>query len=229
MLAILVKVKTISLISQKGGSGKTTLATSLATEGCIQGLKTLLIDLDPQGSSYKWGKRRAVPTPTVMAGQAVALDQILEGAKEQAVDLVIIDTAPHSVKDARKACEVSDLVLIPCRPSIHDLDAIEDTLSIAELTKATAFVILNAVHPNAPKQYEDVKNALEMAYDPIRVLASFYISSRSEFVHSASDGLTANESEPEGKASQEIKILFEMLDGLIGIYPQIINDDRVID
>ncbi len=213
-------MKTIALISQKGGSGKTTLATSIATQSCIEGLKTLLIDLDPQGSSYKWGNRRKTSTPTVMAGQAVALDQILEGARAQNVDLVVIDTAPHSEKDARKACEVSDLVLIPCRPSIHDLDAIEDTLNIAELTKTNAYVVLNAVHPNAEKQYLDVKSALEEAYDPVKVLGGFYISSRSEFVHSASDGLTANESEPDGKASQEIHILFEMLDGLVGIYPQ---------
>ena len=212
-------MKTIALISQKGGSGKTTLATSLATQGCIKGLKTLLVDLDPQGSSYKWGNRREASVPTVIAGQAVALEQILGVARAQNVDLVIIDTAPHSEKDARKACEVADLVLIPCRPSIHDLDAIEDTINIAELTKTVAFVVLNAVHPNAPKQYEDVKKALEMAYDPIKVLAGFYISNRSEFVHSASEGLTANETEPEGKAGQEIKILFEMLDGIIGIYP----------
>lgn len=211
-------MKTIALISQKGGSGKTTLATSLATQGYIEGLKTLLIDLDPQGSSYKWGSRRNVPSPAVMTAQAVGLEKILEGAREQGVDLVVIDTAPHSEKDARKACEVSDLALIPCRPSIHDLDAIEDTLNIAVLTKTTAFVVLNAVHPNSPKQFEDVKNALEMAYDPIKILAGFYISNRSEFVHSASEGLTANETDPEGKASQEIKILFEMLDGIIGIY-----------
>ena len=212
-------MKTIALISQKGGSGKTTLATSLATQGYIEGLKTLLIDLDPQGSSYKWGKRRTIPAPTVMTAQAVGLEQILEGAKEQGVDLVVIDTAPHSEKDARKACEVADLVLIPCRPSLHDLDAIEDTLNIAQLTKTLAFVVLNAVHPNSPKQFEDVKSALEMAYEPIKILTGFYISNRSEFVHSASEGLTANETEPGGKAAQEIQILFEMLDGIIGIYP----------
>ena len=83
-------MKVIALISQKGGSGKTTLATSLATQGYIEGLKTLLIDLDPQGSSYKWGKRRTIPAPTVMTAQAVGLEQILEGAKEQGVDLVVI-------------------------------------------------------------------------------------------------------------------------------------------
>lgn len=212
-------MKTIALISQKGGSGKTTIATSLATQGYIEGLKTLLIDLDPQGSSYKWGNRRDVPAPAVIASQAVALEQVLEGAEAQGVDLVIIDTAPHSEKDARKACEVADLVLIPCRPSIHDLDAIEDTLNIAELTKTAAFVLLNSVHPNAPRQYEDIKEALEMAYEPVQILAGFYISTRSEYVHSASTGLTANESEPDGKASQEIKLLFEMLDGIIGLYP----------
>lgn len=210
-------MKVIALISQKGGSGKTTLATSLATQSCIAGLKTLLIDLDPQGSSYKWGKRRNSPTPTVITAQAVALDQLLENAEKQNVDLVLIDTAPHSEKDARKACEVSDMVLIPCRPSIHDLDAIEDTLSIAQLTKTIAFVVLNAVHPNSTKQYEDVKSALEMAYESIQILSGFYISNRSEFVHSASEGLTANETDPDGKAAMEIKTLFEMVNGITGL------------
>ena len=212
-------MKTVSLVSQKGGSGKTTLATSLATQGCIEGLKTLLVDLDPQGSSYKWGNRRNNSIPTVITAQAVALDQIVENAEKQRTDLLLIDTAPHSEKDARKACEVSDLVLIPCRPSIHDLDAIEDTLNITYLTQTLAFVVLNAVHPNSIKQYEDVKNALELAYDSIKILSGFYISNRSEFIHSASNGLTANETEPDGKASLEIKKLFDMLDSIIGLYP----------
>jgi len=210
-------MKVIALISQKGGSGKTTLATSLSTEGYINGLKTLLIDLDPQGSSYKWSKRRVAPAPTVITAQAVGLQQIIESAKDQKVDLIIIDTAPHSEKDARKACEVSDLALIPCRPSIHDLDAIEDTLNIAQLTKINAYVVLNAVHPNAPKQFEDVKAALEIAYEHIKVIDGFYISNRSEFVHSASDGLTANETDPDGKAGQEIQTLFITLKHIIGI------------
>ena len=81
-------MKVIALISQKGGSGKTTLATSLATEGYINGLKTLLIDLDPQGSSYKWSKRRVAPAPTVITAQAVGLQQIIESAKDQKVDLM---------------------------------------------------------------------------------------------------------------------------------------------
>lgn len=163
-------MKVIALISQKGGSGKTTLATSLATQGYIEGLKTLLIDLDPQGSSYKWGKRRTIPAPTVMTAQAVGLEQILEGAKEQGVDLVVIDTAPHSEKDARKACEVADLVLIPCRPSIHDLDAIEDTLNIAQLTKTLAFVVLNATLQNSLKMS---KAPLKWPMSQLRFLPDF--------------------------------------------------------
>lgn len=218
-LDILQSMKTIAVISQKGGAGKTTIATSLATQGYLEGLKTLLVDLDPQGSSYKWGQRRDIDTPAVISAQAVGLEKILEGAQAQGVELVILDTAPHSEKDARLACQVADLALIPCRPSIHDLDAIEDTINIAQLAKTPAYVLLNAVHPNSPRQYEDVKTALEQAYEPLQMLAGFYLANRSEFVHSATDGLTANETDPEGKASQEIRTLFEMLDALVGIRP----------
>ena len=216
-------MKTIALISQKGGSGKTTIANALAVQSCLEGLKTLLIDIDPQGSSYNWGERRLaaeLTAPAVVSAHAIALERLLNGAREQNVDLVIIDTAPKSEKDARKAAELADLVLIPCRPSIHDMDAIEHTVETCRLAKTPAFVLLNSVHPNAPRQAEDVTLALKQAYDPIQVLAGFYLAARSEHVHSAATGLTAAESEPDGKAAAEIRTLFEMLDGLIGIYPK---------
>ena len=211
-------MKTIAVVSQKGGAGKTTIATSIATQGALEGLKTLLIDLDPQGSSYKWGQRRETSAPAVITAQSVGLASILQNAKAQSVDFVILDTAPHSEQEARKACEVADLVLIPCRPSIHDLDAVEDTINIARIVQKPAFVILNAVHPNSPRQFEDVKQALTDAYGA-QVMDTLYLANRSEYVHSATDGLTANETQPDGKASQEIKALFEALDLLLGIKP----------
>lgn len=209
-------MKTLAIVSQKGGAGKTTIATSLAVEAQVRGLQTLLIDLDPQGSSYKWGQRRESPTPAVITAQALALDEITKNAEAQGVDLIILDTAPHSQRDAKKACEVSNLVLIPCRPSIHDLDAIEDTLSIAQLVKTPAFVVLNSTPPNAPRQFEDVKASLVNAYGA--QVMDISLAQRSEFVHSATGGLTANESEPEGKAAAEIRALYDAID-LLALTP----------
>ena len=217
-------MKVISIVSQKGGSGKTTIATSLAVQGVLEGLSTLLIDIDPQGSSYKWGQRRLnqeppLDEPAVVSAQPIALPSIIKNARDQGAELVIIDTAPHSQTEARKACEVADLVLIPCRPSIHDLDAVEDTVNTAKIANVLALVILNQVHPNSPKQFEDVKGALTSAYGA-RVMDTLYLASRGEFVHSATTGRTANETEPDGKASKEIKALFDDLDLVLGLKEQ---------
>jgi hypothetical protein len=80
-------MKGIALISQKSGSGKTTLATSLATQGYIEGLKTLLIDLDPQGSSYKWGKRRTIPAPYCYDSPSCTLPRISKSTQRQKINL----------------------------------------------------------------------------------------------------------------------------------------------
>ena len=147
-------MKTISIVSQKGGAGKTTLAIHLAVAASQAGMNTAVIDLDPQASSTKWADRRQTDLPVVISAHATRLAHVLETARAEGGELVLIDTAPHSDNAALEAARMADIVLIPCRPSILDLEAIANSLDIAKLAHKAATVILNAVAPSGSEADE---------------------------------------------------------------------------
>ncbi len=206
-------MKIITLLSQKGGSGKSTIAVSLAVFAEQNGENALVIDLDPQSTAYNWANRREAETPMVIPSQAVLLPKIIDDARESGADLIVIDTAPHSTNTASKAVQVSDLVLIPCRPSVHDLDAVENSIDIARLNKKHAVVLFNAIHPNAPNIFKDVTEAITSTYGA-EVLPIF-VSQRSDFVHSAMLGQTPTDYAPHSPASGEIQTLYRHLMGML--------------
>jgi chromosome partitioning protein len=108
-------MKTIAVISQKGGAGKTTLSVHLATAAAIAGHSAAIIDLDPQGTAASWGDRRKAATPEVVSGQAARLSILTEAAQGNGADFLIIDTAPNADQTALRAAQIADVVLIPCR------------------------------------------------------------------------------------------------------------------
>src|SRR6201986_1411279 len=109
-------MKTVAIVSQKGGSGKTTLAVHLATAATIAGHTTAIIDLDPQATATSWGDDRA-NGPEVISGQATRLPALLQTARDNGATFLVIDTAPNADQTASLAARAADLVLIPCRPA----------------------------------------------------------------------------------------------------------------
>lgn len=200
-------MKTVAIVSRKGGAGKTTLAVHLAVAASVKGKEVAIIDLDPQASAAGWGDSRTAETPAVVSAQAARLPKVLETAANAGADLAIIDTAPHSETAALAAIRAADLILIPCRPAILDLRAISDTIDLVNLAKKTATVVLNAVPPRgslADEAIEAIKG-YGMAVAPVKV------GQRAAFVHSLTTGLTAQEYEPEGKAAEEIQQLYKWM------------------
>lgn len=164
-------MKTIAIVSRKGGAGKTTLAVHLAVAASIKNKEVGIIDLDPQASAAGWGDSRATDTPAVVSAQAARLPKVLETAANAGADLAIIDTAPHSETAALAAIRAADLILIPCRPAILDLRAIGDTIDLVKLAKKTATVVLNAVPPKGALADEAVEaiKSYGVAIAPVRV------------------------------------------------------------
>ena len=142
-------MKIVAIISQKGGAGKTTLAVHLATAASASGHTAAVIDLDPQGTAASWGDRRAAGTPEVISGQAIRIPALLKAAKQNGADFLVLDTAPNADQTASLACRAADLILIPCRPSTFDLEAIETTLMLSKSAGKPAYVVLNAVPPRS--------------------------------------------------------------------------------
>src|SRR5437868_9944795 len=114
-------MKTIAIISQKGGAGKTTIAIHLAVAAESKGMTTALFDLDPQASASSWSDKRNKPSPAVVSAQAARLPGLLEQAAAQLADLAIIDSAPNADAASLAAARAADLILIPCRPAAFDL------------------------------------------------------------------------------------------------------------
>src|SRR4051812_42131548 len=140
-------MKTIAIISQKGGAGKTTVAIHLAVAAELKGMTTALFDLDPQASASSWADKRQSPSPAVVSAQAARLPGLLRQAAEQQADFAIIDSAPNADASSLAAAQAADLILIPCRPAAFDLNAIGTTLNLAAVAGKPAFVLLNAVPP----------------------------------------------------------------------------------
>jgi chromosome partitioning protein len=108
-------MKTLAILSQKGGAGKTTLALHLAVAAVQAKRQVAVVDLDPQASAIGWKDSRSQETPVVVFAPPARLAQILDTAKQSGADLAILDTAPHSESTALAAARAADLILIPCR------------------------------------------------------------------------------------------------------------------
>lgn len=198
-------MKVISILSQKGGAGKTTLALHLAVAAEQDKRQTAVIDLDPQASATSWGDSRKAETPAVVSAQASRLTQVLDAARDAGAALTLIDTAPHSERSALAAARAADLILIPCRAAILDIRAIGSTIDLAKLANKPAIVVLNTVPPRGSLIEDAVQAIRGYGVD----VAPVHIGNRAAFQHSLTAGLTAQEYEPGSKAAEEITQLYK--------------------
>jgi chromosome partitioning protein len=196
-------MKTLALMTQKGGSGKTTLAVHLAVAAEQAGEKVCLIDVDPQASAGAWYSIREQETPAVVVVNASQLSHVLELARGEGITLAIIDTAPHNAAPAAAVSIAADFVLIPARPSAFDLAAAESTVSLVRSSGKSAAFVLNACPPRAP----EIPEAIETLTAYGLPIASVTIGERRAYARAVATGRAVTEFEANGKASQEIRAL----------------------
>jgi chromosome partitioning protein len=194
-------VKTIALIAQKGGVGKTTLAINLAV---ASGLRSAIFDLDPQESAAIWADRRKSEQPHVEFLTERRLAEGLKAAERGAFELAIIDTPPAAGPQAFTAAQSANLILIPCRPSLVDLDAIRRTSQLIKSLSIPAFVVFNAAPHSATTLLEDARAIAEEAG---LSAAPTVLRERSAYRASWPLGKGVVESEPDSKAAQELNEL----------------------
>ena len=197
----------VSISSQKGGAGKTTLACALAVAAEHAGLPAVLVDLDPQGSAAHWSELREPATPVVTAAKPAQLIAVLEAARTAGARLAVIDTAPHAEDAALAAARTADLVLVPCRPAVADVTAIGATIDLARAANRTATVVLNAAPVRNP--LTDQARAAIVGYGID--CAPVVVHQRIDHVHAWTAGLSAQELAPRSKAAAELAALFAWL------------------
>ena len=200
----------LTLLAQKGGTGKTTLSIHLAVLAANAGQSVAIADIDPQQSALFWKKRREQDSPAVLDVKAADLDRTIADLKSGGTDLLIIDTAPHSREDSLLAARAADSILIPTRPAILDLEAIRRSVDIVKTARAKAAIVLNCCPYPGPGGERaivtEARDALQVYGLPVAPMA---LSNRVAFSHSLIDGRAVTEFEKSGKAALEIRELYD--------------------
>jgi len=203
--------KIVCVASQKGGTGKSTLAIHLS----VLAQKAMLIDLDPQQSAQKWAVARKAKRPLVsLAADAKTLPDWLSVAKAAKMEWAILDTAPNARDDMVAAIRCADFVLVPARPSTLDMQAIGRTMDIVDAAKKPAAVVFNACprsygfgEPVGVRKYRRALSLLGHRICPIAV------THRVAFSYALEGGRTAAEMWPASKAAYEVQSLWAWLEG----------------
>lgn len=201
----------IAFASQKGGAGKTTLTGHLAVEAERQGFGAVaLIDTDPQASLSDWWSAREAATPAFAHVALSSLTKQLEELRRNGFALVMIDTPPAIAASIKVVMTASDLVVVPTRPSPHDLRAIGRTVEIAEACgKPMVFVINGAAHRAR------ITTSTVTALSQHGAVATTIVHQRTDFAASMITGLTAQEVDPASRSAQEITTLWSYLSGML--------------
>lgn len=197
--------RVLAVLGQKGGSGKSTILLSLAVEAMKNGKSVTIIDIDPQASASKWSDRRESDQPVVVSAQAERLDRVIADTK--GVDLIMIDTAGKADREGIAVSKRADLILLPCRPTITDVETLGAISDILRLTGATskAWVVWNAaLNPTDAR----ISEAAEVVAEKGLSVSPCVIAQRVAVADAMVAGMTASELDPASKAATEMAALY---------------------
>jgi len=204
-------MRTVALLTQKGGAGKTTLAASLVAAAAA-GERVIVLDLDPQASLVRWGKRReaahapnTVITEPFEAERLRRLGAVIDGLAGAGFTFAVFDTPGADSAAVRLVAESVDLCLLPVRPTRLDLEATAATFRTAYLARRNAAFVLNQCPPTnrSARAGEAAKELSRLG-----VLAEPMISARIDFQDAMAAGLGVTEHAGAGRAAQETEALW---------------------
>jgi chromosome partitioning protein len=199
----------LTIASQKGGAGKTTLAAHLAVEAEHTGAGPVaIVDTDPQGSLADWWNQRTAEMPAFAAVEIDRLAAHMAALRRQRITLVITDTPPALLETIRAAIAVATLVLIPARPSPHYLRAVGVIVEMAEQASKPFCFVVNGAASRSLIAIE-ARDALAQ-HGPV---ASVMLHQRIDFATSMIDGRTVGELNPQSRSAQELTQLWDYVKG----------------
>jgi chromosome partitioning protein len=207
-----VAMHTLVVASQKGGVGKTTLSGHLGVMAVLQNIGPVaLVDADPQGSLAEWWNVRKAEQPFFVKTKISQLKTLLKGLEDKGVALVIIDTPPAVTQTIQAVMSEADLVLIPTRPSPHDLRAVGSTVNMAEATGKRIIFVINGAANRAR-----ITGEAAVALSQHGTVAPVTLHQRTDFASSMIDGRTVMELYPNSRSTAEIRELWEYLAPRLG-------------
>lgn len=197
-------MKVLAILSQKGGVGKTTLATCLAVAAEADGKTTAIFDLDPQATASFWKDVRTAESPAVSSIQAVRLPAMIEAVSQAGAELVIIDGAAVARDIAYQAALHADFILIPTKAAVFDTMSMIQTIETVRQADKPFSIVLTFI----PPQGQETGDAMAMAGKLSAAICPVLIGNRKAYFRAQGQGLAVQEFEPEGKAADEIARLY---------------------
>lgn len=181
-------MKVLTVANRKGGAGKSTCAAHIAVEAVKDGIKTILIDLDPQKTLESWWNKRESDDLPLIDVDIKDLNEVLDGLNRQGFELCIIDTPGDTSQNAKVGASVAHLVLIPSKPTAPDLSATGRTISIVEeYGKKFVFVLTQGVSRSKAIFQASV------ALSSFGAVAPGIISNRISYASAMGEGLSAGD------------------------------------
>jgi chromosome partitioning protein len=197
-------MRVLAFASQKGGSGKTTLTGHLAVQAERAGHgPVVLIDIDPQASLSDWWNERTAEEPAFAQTTVARLAADLEILRQQGFKLAMIDTPPAITMAIQSVIQVAELILVPTRPSPHDLRAVGATVDMCARAGKPLIFVVNAATPKAR-----ITADAALALSQHGTVAPIIVHQRTDFAASMIDGRTVMEVDPKSKSTAEIEALW---------------------
>ena len=197
-------MRVLAMASQKGGSGKTTLSGHLAVQAQLAGHgPVVLIDIDPQGSLSDWWNERDTDYPAFAQTTVARLAADLEVLRAQGFRLAVIDTPPAITMAIQSVIQVAELIVIPTRPSPHDLRAVGATVDLCDRAGKPLIFVVNAATPKAR-----ITSEAAVALSQHGTVAPITVHHRTDFASSMIDGRTVMEVDPKCRSAGEIEALW---------------------
>jgi chromosome partitioning protein len=195
------------MASQKGGSGKTTLSGHLAVEADKANIGPVaLIDTDPQGSLSHWWNAREATSPHFAKVHLMQLGEALEELRRSGIKLAVVDTPPAVTDSISQVVAHADLVVIPTRPSPHDLRSVGATVDIAERHRKPLVFVMNGATARARTTGETA-----VALSQHGTVAPITLHHRVDFAASMVDGRSVGEVMPKSQSAKEVRDLWTYL------------------
>ncbi len=200
MTIALTEPDVITIVAQKGGAGKTTVATNLAVEAALAGKKTLILDTDPQGSAVTWYDFRDFPYPKVRTSIPSRLAREIGSARDHGFDLVICDTAGHTDTSMLAAARMARLVIVPCRPQAVNMATVSMTLDVCQMAQTPPAILFNAAPTRGHRQIDAARSMFATA--DIAILP-VVLRQRAAYAQAMSVGQGVSEFAPNSPAAVE--------------------------
>lgn len=208
-------MKTIAIIAQKGGVGKTTLTCNLALTAKIYRKKPAVLDMDEnQNSAATWIGLRKQEWPIAKTSTIPTVSKMLTILEKLKVDYTFIDTLPSSNEMAIKAAQVADFVVIPVGLSLNEMATVKKSVDIVTKLNKPAILVLSKAKPNKKAKAKKVMATLKAKFPTVPV-SPVILWARDTYEWAEDSKMGLIERSAKSVAAQEIKDFYKVVERLL--------------